>query len=779
MNKPNPPEALSIPTGTKVGFYVVERRLGFGGFGAVFLVTRDGKFYAIKVSAERLKDIAPQARKELEERFNREVAALSTLRHPNIVRVHGFDRWPDMDGYPFIVMEYVNGLALHQWQKAKRPSVSELLRVFAKLALALHEMHQRDVYHRDLKSANVLVRTDTKPGAPAEPVIVDFGLARPRSAYTVTHNTLWLGTLTHLAPEYIQFVFSAENRKPPEDGKPASRFRWRPTTDLYALGVMMYDALTASVPYAAENELELFMAIEQRVPQAPSVLNAALPAAVDALMMKLLEKDPARRHQNGEELAQHIDALLAGADPGDPAWTVPCSPGDEAEAKEALVVHGVDPHAPTNIKKKAGPSEAVDLGSVAGEPEPAGRPARMELSVDAPRDEPRKARVSLPTRAQRGFVAPEPPQGAAAPSDEDGNGEPKGQSTQMREAAALVQAAGGGKKGLPRGPLMLVGLFGVLLIALLFAAQALKDRQASSKPEDLLARVQKAEQDAKAGASPTPLPPPTPGDNAPTHLAPLPPADQPATGDSVDMKHTGRAEPSGSATHGVRTSEERAIDEELDKAPFAKRPKIAGPGAGNKGPPAVDSPFAPVHHLNAKAAPDGPRKFGIPLGAHIKVHLLSNLDSRTDNDAPAEAEPQRGFYLGDEEKLPTGTKFYGEWSASKNRFRIHFTKLVLPDKTEVGLDGIAVDGEDKKTGLKPVQVIAVAAPKGDSTATKVAKTTAATLMSQLPGDTTGQVAQNAGSTVLNEGTPASSSSGTSAIVLEAGVDFDVVVKGAF
>jgi hypothetical protein len=368
-------------------------------------------------------------------------------------------------------------------------------------------------------------------------------------------------------------------------------------------------------------------------------------------------------------------------------------------------------------------------------------------------------------------------------------------STQLRRAAALVREAGDGRRRLPRTPLLILGGFAVLDVAMLLATQALKSAQAPQKPDDLLARVEKrgaAEKEAtpvQVGAPPAseeggPVGQPSGG----SRTADVPPGDVPL-GDARPVDAApGAAKEVRLSTHdsgptakhrSTRSpnADERAIDEDLSKAGYSSRPKIPGPGAA-KAEPHESGPFVMGRAVDQKEAPSGPRKFGIPLGTHIPAQLVSTLDSRTISDAPVEARLVRAFYLGGEIKLPNRTMLYGEGSSSGGRFNIRFTRIVLPDRTEVPFSAVALDGDDRKPGLRASRTLTVAQPKGDGTATKVGKATAGVLLGQLPGDASGQVAQRAGQVVL-DGDGSASSSGQSASLLDSGGRFDVFVKDAF
>ncbi len=282
-----------LKPGTQIGFYTVETRLGAGDFGAVYEVTRDRKHFALKLGIADSDDDPVQV-----DRMPREASVLLSLRHPNIVGAHATDRWPGKNGPRFLVMDLVEGKPLLTWVEATRPSFTTLARVFSKVALALHEIHRRDVFHRDLKSDNVLIRNRDE-----EPVLLDFGLAKSRGARTMTEPGELVGSWSTQAPERCRWRLSADRHSGP--------LPYRPQEDLYALGVMLYQALTGRHPSLEPSErrarLESLRIIAERAIQDPREYRPMVPDAMAGVVMRLLEKDPARRFGSGKELAAALD----------------------------------------------------------------------------------------------------------------------------------------------------------------------------------------------------------------------------------------------------------------------------------------------------------------------------------------------------------------------------------------------------------------------------------------------------------------------------------------
>ncbi len=252
-----------VERGARVGAYVIRDHVATGGSGCLYRVERDGRTYAMKIGFQRLGGLDAEDRRHLQDRLDREIAALKSCRHPNIVRVHSFDCWPELeDGFPYLVMDFVEGKELYEWRSEGSPSLGRISLVFEKIAAAIDYMHGIGIFHRDLKSENVLVRSD------GEPVIVDFGIARAQTAHTVTRCAS-VGTATHFAPEYARYCDSAAFLR----GEP---FEWKATADLHAIGYMLYETLTGRPPFPRGKgsepvtEAAVLLAIKNTIPKKPS-----------------------------------------------------------------------------------------------------------------------------------------------------------------------------------------------------------------------------------------------------------------------------------------------------------------------------------------------------------------------------------------------------------------------------------------------------------------------------------------------------------------------------
>jgi len=281
-----------VPPGTDIGGYLVEEKLGAGGFGAVYRARRGGRLYALKLIP--LWGLAEWA--------EREVAILLRLKHSNLVRIRGHGQWPDeAPQYFFIVMDYVEGRRLDVWAREENPSAREVVLKVRGVVRGLGAAHQAKVVHRDLKESNVIERASD-----GEAVVVDFGAGGYESAPSITGGVLPPGTPEYRAPEAWRFQ--------QEHGDERGRsYQPGPSDDLYALGVVLYWLLTGRQPFLPD-EAAGVEAVLNRAPKPPHVLNPRVPEALSAVCMRLLAKEPEERYPGADALCAELEALLAQAD---------------------------------------------------------------------------------------------------------------------------------------------------------------------------------------------------------------------------------------------------------------------------------------------------------------------------------------------------------------------------------------------------------------------------------------------------------------------------------
>jgi len=279
--------------GTRLSHYTLIERVGAGGMGVVYRA-RDERLprdVAIKLLPE-----SSGNEREARTRFHREAVALSRLRHPSIALLFEFDH--DL-GRDYLVMEHVAGETLEARLQRSRLSESEVRVIGEQIAAALEAAHAEGVVHRDLKPGNVMLTAD---GAVK---VLDFGIARLAGAAADdagrTSSQTRLGTLAYMAPEQL---FS-----PDVDAR----------ADLYALGAVLYHAATGAPPFAGASGATLASRIMNESPVPPRRVRPELSAAIEALILGCLEKDPARRPPT----ARQITAILKGEAQAVPAPAPP------------------------------------------------------------------------------------------------------------------------------------------------------------------------------------------------------------------------------------------------------------------------------------------------------------------------------------------------------------------------------------------------------------------------------------------------------------------------
>ena len=297
-----------------LGRYRLERLLGRGAMGAVFLA-RDlvaGRQVALKIPTLDMNDTPT-----LRERFYREARAAARLQHPNICTVFEVG---EAKGLHFIAMAYVDGAPLSKFVKgAKLLTFRKIALTIKKLATALHEAHQAGIVHRDLKPSNIMIN---KSG---EPVIMDFGLARLNYCdddIRVTTTGMLIGSPAYMALEQVTADHDAVG----------------PATDIYGLGVVMYELLTGRLPFTGNGKvLALIAEIQRDQPSPPSAFRADIPPELDQICLQMLEKSQADRQASMKEVALQLSDYLVGkfrvadSERGTPAS--PDSPIDDCESE--------------------------------------------------------------------------------------------------------------------------------------------------------------------------------------------------------------------------------------------------------------------------------------------------------------------------------------------------------------------------------------------------------------------------------------------------------------
>jgi serine/threonine protein kinase len=276
----------------QLGRYVIQSELGRGAMGIVYkatdsLLERTVAIKTINMALER------DGADRYEERFYQEAKAAAGLNHPNIVTVHDVGKAADV---VYMALEYIEGVELRTLIGEGRPlRVAQALAIAAQVAEGLAFAHSRGVVHRDIKPANIMVVAN----GPVK--ITDFGIARRRVSSELTQTGMLMGSPKYMSPEQVI-------------GKRADH-----RSDIFSLGVIVYEMLTGASPFNGENVTALMYQTVNFVPPAPSQLNAEVPPLLDHIVAKLIAKPLEERYQDAAEAARDLrecERQLAAATPG-------------------------------------------------------------------------------------------------------------------------------------------------------------------------------------------------------------------------------------------------------------------------------------------------------------------------------------------------------------------------------------------------------------------------------------------------------------------------------
>ncbi len=277
-------------TGKRLGNYRVLAALGQGGMAKVYKGYQPmlDRYVAIKVLAPHF-----ATDEEFRARFQREAAAIARLRHPNIVQVYDFGVSGSVH---YMVMEYIAGDTLKMRMRAakakgERLSPWEVLSVLRGVAAALDYAHERDIIHRDVKPANIMLRVEEEgnPDAAFTPVLTDFGVAKIMEGVQFTGTGMTIGT-----PDYMA----------PEQGSGGSI---TPRADLYSLGVVLYEMLTGELPFTADTPVAVLLKHISDTPTPVHLRAPDLPPALDDVLNRALAKKPEDRYPSGAALVAAVE----------------------------------------------------------------------------------------------------------------------------------------------------------------------------------------------------------------------------------------------------------------------------------------------------------------------------------------------------------------------------------------------------------------------------------------------------------------------------------------
>ncbi|SEL05029.1 Serine/threonine protein kinase [Stigmatella aurantiaca] len=289
------PEAL--PVGLEVGLWRVVSLCGRGSYGAVYRVVHtqapEGEAFALKMALQ-----------PWDPRFEREVELLRRVKHAGVPRLRDWGEWKVKGGgvFPYLVMEWVEGVPLYEWAEGRQVSTEEAAGVLAGVARALEAVHAVGGVHRDVKGGNVLVRREN-----GRAVLMDFGSGNYRGARPLTHQPPPPGTYEYQSPESVRFQWQSLRQR-------EGRFEAGPQEDVYALGVTAYRLVTGRYP--PEVEVEKTEEGYRVLPRAPVVFEPGTPVSQELakLIRRMLSEDPSARGR-AAQVAQTLEGIARGSRP--------------------------------------------------------------------------------------------------------------------------------------------------------------------------------------------------------------------------------------------------------------------------------------------------------------------------------------------------------------------------------------------------------------------------------------------------------------------------------
>lgn len=319
------------------GKYKVEEMLGMGGMGAVFRArhTFIHNDVAIKVIHPEL-----ALDRSVVERFLREARAAATIDHTNAIRVTDFGKAGDM---LYLVMEFIRGVSMKDYlEKKQRLTIGETARIMKQVCSALDVAHSFQIVHRDLKPDNIMLKYNSR-GEPFVKV-VDFGIAKVKSSdsggQALTNVGMIIGTASYMSPEQCQ-------------GAPVDH-----RSDIYSLGIIAYEALSGKKPFEAPSPMQVIVKHIIEAPPPLRTANAQLPAEVESVVMRAMEKNAAERYATAMEFAEQLSIVAAmfaeNDNPSDPLLTAPTgnlpplAPSPQVDSDQTYVPAAQASPAPSN-----------------------------------------------------------------------------------------------------------------------------------------------------------------------------------------------------------------------------------------------------------------------------------------------------------------------------------------------------------------------------------------------------------------------------------------------
>jgi eukaryotic-like serine/threonine-protein kinase len=315
----------TLPVGTRIGHWRVVRKLGSGGFGAVYAVRRSGlpgsPLYALKI-----------AMRAGERWFNREAETLARLKHPGVVRLVDTGVWPQVGGHPYLVQRYVDGVSLYEWARVRNPTARQIGAQLVQVLETLSVAHHSGVLHRDFKGNNAVITPEGRV------VILDWGSAWYQEAPILTApRQPPPSTALYSSPRLQEYRARADLGRARPHAQMEERYVYSVKDELYAVGVTFFRLLTDEYPTQGAPPIQVLFKLAPQVPREVAELNPRVPQELCRLIFRMLNPDRFLDEPTARELARELRTDMSRADA---EWDVPLfdwrgapsTDGSEAEA---------------------------------------------------------------------------------------------------------------------------------------------------------------------------------------------------------------------------------------------------------------------------------------------------------------------------------------------------------------------------------------------------------------------------------------------------------------
>lgn len=337
------------------GRYRIVAPIGEGGMANVYKVQDIilDRIVALKIMRLDMRD-DPIVQK----RFENEIRASTELVHPNITQVYDYG---DEDGNQYLVTEYISGPDLKHYEKDNFPlPLTKVVNILTQVLSGIQEAHNHDIIHRDLKPQNILMTDD------GTAKITDFGIARAQSSYGMTQTNTAIGSVHYMAPEQVR-------------GEVAT-----PQSDLYSLGVMLYELLAGKVPY--DGETSVAVAVKHTTEPMPMVRDSdpRVPQALENVILKATAKNPSERYLSADDMREDLATVLSPDRMNEARWESPSAGENETATK---VISTVD-----NALQEPANQKTATMMTAANSSAQRGSKAKEKLPAEAPKNKSKKKR---------------------------------------------------------------------------------------------------------------------------------------------------------------------------------------------------------------------------------------------------------------------------------------------------------------------------------------------------------------------------------------------------